>query len=366
VTFAQLGTDGTVGGPGGSPLASSVALTGQAKTFSAAQTFGAQICFGMAGAVWQDAPTFDAGGSGGAQIRFQTELTTKNGINVRSGLPAGTPTPADSITSDASNAAGTSFFFNDYRVIIHGGAGASNSKGSGQIYTAQGVITDTGDGGNPKYRELGLYEATLTADSAGAYTCLMEGATTLTAGKPSRANGVAILINDANPLSSYAATVGSTSIYADTGARAFAAENIGPQHGGTAYHVYGEFVRGLLCTFFTETNNVFESRAQNAVNPYVEMNGVGAISWGAGGASAVDVSLSRGAAGVLTLSGSLDLLGTGVVYLPGGYLNFNGNAFASYTTATAGAAPPLPATPAGYFMIVDHAGITRKVPYYAD
>lgn len=33
-------------------------------------------------------------------------------------------------------------------------------------------------------------------------------------------------------------------------------------------------------------------------------------------------------------------------------------------SATAGAASPLPATPAGYMTIIDNGGVARKVPYY--
>lgn len=36
----------------------------------------------------------------------------------------------------------------------------------------------------------------------------------------------------------------------------------------------------------------------------------------------------------------------------------------SSTSATAGAASPLPATPAGYMTINDLDGVPRKVPYY--
>lgn len=35
------------------------------------------------------------------------------------------------------------------------------------------------------------------------------------------------------------------------------------------------------------------------------------------------------------------------------------------TVAVAGAAPALPATPVGYFTIIDSTGVARKVPYYA-
>lgn len=34
------------------------------------------------------------------------------------------------------------------------------------------------------------------------------------------------------------------------------------------------------------------------------------------------------------------------------------------TSATAGSAAALPATPAGYFTIIDQQGVARKVPYY--
>lgn len=34
------------------------------------------------------------------------------------------------------------------------------------------------------------------------------------------------------------------------------------------------------------------------------------------------------------------------------------------TSATAGGASALPATPAGYMTIIDGQGVTRKVPYY--
>lgn len=35
------------------------------------------------------------------------------------------------------------------------------------------------------------------------------------------------------------------------------------------------------------------------------------------------------------------------------------------TTAAAGSAPALPATPEGYFTVYDSNGVARKVPYYA-
>lgn len=337
------------------------ALTTVANNFTATQTFSNGVVFGAgglgSGLVWNDTPTFDAANVAGNFIRFQTYITAKNGINARTGGVG------DSITSDNSNGAGSSFFFNDYRPMQLGGA--VNSKGSAQIYTAQGTLSDSGDGGSPKYREMGLYEGSLTADSAGAYCAVMEGGMFITAGKPSRVNGVAILVSETNTLASYAGTVGATSIYADTGSRAFAAQSVGSQPGGTGYHVYGDFARALLCTFFNQANNVFESRAQNNANPFVQMNGLGTIKWGAGGASAPDITLTRGAAAILALTGSLQISGTGNLFMAGGVISFNGNAQAAYTTATAGTNGALPAQVAGYVLIVDNNGTNRKVPYYA-
>jgi hypothetical protein len=302
-----------------------------------------------------NASTQNANSQASNSTALRLDLLAQAGINVRS---SGAP---DSIVSDASNIAGSSFFLNSFRSLTM----AAGSKGSGQVFTAVGSLTDTGDGGVPKYRELGLYEGTITADSAGAYSAVLEGGFNISAGKPARTNGVAILVNDPNPLANYAATVGATSIYADTGARAFAAQNNGSAKGGTAYHAYGDFVRALLCTFFDQTDNIVESRPQNSANPLFQINGLGAHSWGASGATPVDVTLNRSAAGILSLTGSLYMAGTGVIYLPGGYLDFVGNAFASYVTATAGASGAPPATVAGYFLIVDNNGTSRKVPYYA-
>jgi hypothetical protein len=314
--------------------------------------------------VWDDVFTLNAAGAAGAFIRFESDVTAQNGINAARG-GAG-----DSITSDASNLAGATFFDNDFRAVTIGSwGGAPNSKGSGQVYTAVGFISDQGDGGAPVWRELGLYEGTLTADSKGAYSAGMELGINLTAGKPSRANGVAMLMTENNALAAYTAAVfGAGSVYPDTGARAFAAINGGGAAvPGTAYHVAGDFVRGLLCTFTTQTNNVWEARALNAANATVQMNGLGAISWAqAGGATAPDITLSRAGVSVLGISGGLQLTtANGILYLPAGYINFTGNAFASYVTATAGTAAALPALPVGYFLIVDNTGTTRKVPYFA-
>jgi hypothetical protein len=313
--------------------------------------------------VWDDVFTLNAVGAAGPFIRWESLVTAQNGINAARG-GAG-----DSIASDASNLAGATFFDNDFRSVTIGSwGGAPNSKGSGQVYTAVGFISDQGDAGAPVWRELGLYEGTLTADSKGAYSAGMELGINLTAAKPSRANGVAMLMTENNALNTYTAAVfGAGSVYTDTGARAFAAINGGgTATPGTAYHVAGDFVRGLLCTFANQANNVWESRALNAANPTVQMNGLGAISWGPGGAGALDITLSRGAASILTLTGGLQLTtGNGVLYLPAGFLNFTGNAQASYVTATAGTAGAPPAQVAGYFLIVDNNGTSRKVPYYA-
>lgn len=335
----------------GTRLTTPVVFAGSGLTSSAGQL------------VWDDVFTLNAAGAAGPFIRFESLVTAQNGINSARG-GAG-----DSIASDTSNLLGATFFDNDFRSVTIGSwGGAPQSKGSGQVYTAVGFISDQGDAGAPVWRELGLYEGTLTADSKGAYSAGMELGINISAAKPSRANGVAMILTENNTLATYTTAVfGAGSVYPDTGARAFAAVNGGGTAvPGTAYHVSGDFVRGLLCTFANQANNVWESRRLNDANPLVQMNGLGAISWGPGAATAPDVTLGRVGASLLSLSGGLQLTtANGILSLPAGYINFTGNAFASYIAATAGVNGAPPAQVAGYFLIVDNNGVTRKVPYYA-
>jgi hypothetical protein len=288
------------------------------------------------------------------------QYQTVDGIN--------TPARGDGFlgaAGDTANSSGGSFFLGDTVALNH------RTKGSAHVYTAAGVLMATDVSGNPVtgYGEMGLYEGSIQVDRIGAYVAGVELAIIPTV--PARAAGVQVVMQPSDSLAEYqvalADGVNPPSQWAQTGTRSFASLSYNADAAGTGLALLGNHEYGILAAYTDLTKLLLASVSNPAVPyPFYSINGLGKHSWGVA-TVAPDTFLERTGVGVLKTPGIFDVGGllrtTGIIVMSDSFQI--ADAADITTSASAGGASALPATPTGYFKMYDNAGNVRKVAFYS-
>jgi len=190
------------------------------------------------------------------------------------------------------------------------------------------VAIDPYSGGGDVYGEVGALYGVVYTRRKGALTSILEGLNEIEAGKPARACGVRVVMDEDNAPAAYTAGIfGGSSTWPITGARGLEVHSGGSEKLGTGLQFIGAGGFGRLIDYWDGTREVFTvsglgtitvntAATANALgvlkgadtNYRTAINTDGSISFGPGNA-ATDVNLLWASAAVLRCDQNFQALG---------------------------------------------------------
>lgn len=259
---------------------------------------------------------FDGTG-GGNNIRLYLTTEAAGGTN---------GTRGDPITDDGANSGGHS----SYSGIQVRGTGSLAFDDKGSMHQYYGALTvDPFSGGGDVYCEGFNYYCGLITNRRGALTGNAEFKHDILAGAPARACGMRLIIQEFNEIGDYTSAIFGDSYWTTSGSRGLEiiAQGTGAQPCGTGILLLGSqgFHRAIALSqggferFVVDglgfvdirrpatTNAAMRCYTDSDTEERYQIRMDGRTSWGPGGASGVDTSLERSAAGTLRVNGALTI-----------------------------------------------------------